>query len=1158
MSSGIGAVHDLFLNGWAAVSRLFVLAGLISVLVSAGRFLGRRRSVALASAGVAPPADHSPAAAWRRGPLPALWWPLALLWVGFLLGTGLRSTLWQLAVGILVATGVGLGVHTVRVAHRRRGDAEVAPATVAALLSVGTFVLFGLMLLVRLVVVPDPTTGVRETVTADSAGEAMNAVLIPASVLVLVIAALPRLGRRAPRLLTRLGNDNRGSHVRHLAAILVVSLLFAAPLLGGGAHLTIAGVATPEYGKILHLCTLASVLATYTVRFRMTRSPDRHHLWYPIGLFTVVALTCVAKQDLGPLIPLFVATVAMFSSMLVLQANRTPEVLGAVGRKKARARRRVALRHARPLRWPLAVLLLVGTGTVFLTDYVSERGAIWADPWVYSWSAHCAPPPDDVTLPPTPEGTIACQLSYASAEASRRSQMSQSLAVIADGGVWGRGLDDTTSGRMPAGSTDFVLTVVWSKLGGLVVLLLAAVMAMLAAALTRIGGELSNARPAAEGGRAFVVGVAALLLSQFVFVLAATVNAVPHSGITVPFLSRGGHSTIALGVGVIAAITAQYVSSARRAEAPRTTLNAGVAPATVGTWWVRPRLPATMWSFAVCLALVAGITVAPYSGLAEDRPFCLTAEPEVSSANCSTDRIAYDRTSIRIVVDGVPQLRRTASSPGWDVLPGATLSLADFGGLLQAGAEVGALDAGLVGVLNGASGTSLGQRMGPSSAVEKEGALQLTVDPRVQAAASRALPAELPLPGGKISEPLAGGVVAIEARTGRVLAAASAPADVTTVDTAKPVTREQFDRFAAEHPFGTRDEAGNIDESAQCREAGDDAVLARCWRWSLTVPGNGNDTVREENRMYVEDDKTVEVPPASVNRALGRQYGLGSTFKVVVAAAFIKYAAGTADSEIAAPNTVRVGDQVIENAGKGACPRSNQGQITLRDALAVSCNTAFVALAMEKLGWDKIRDMARDLGFAVAPAAPGTAWLARTPAGVDSHVPATPDRTGIANNTLGGGDVVGTPLQMATVLGAVANDGTVVQPTFLDAVTDPVSGNRTTVTGERRQVLDQDQAAQLRDALSATTQEGGTADTLQLPRGTQAWVKSGTHVLFAPDEAKPGTFTHQIAWLVGYVDTGEGPVSFAVAVETRDEDAGRGRARALAAQLIADVVEGRR
>src|SRR5262245_50400836 len=131
----MNSVFELFLGGWAAISRLFVLAGLISALVNAGRFVARRRSVALASAGVAPPEDQASSGTWRRGALPALWWPLVLVWTGFLLGTGMRSTLWHLAVGILVMTGLALAVHAVRRAHLRRGDAEVAPAVLAVLLS---------------------------------------------------------------------------------------------------------------------------------------------------------------------------------------------------------------------------------------------------------------------------------------------------------------------------------------------------------------------------------------------------------------------------------------------------------------------------------------------------------------------------------------------------------------------------------------------------------------------------------------------------------------------------------------------------------------------------------------------------------------------------------------------------------------------------------------------------------------------------------------------------------------------------------------------------------------------------------------------------------------------------------------------------------------
>jgi cell division protein FtsI/penicillin-binding protein 2 len=176
-------------------------------------------------------------------------------------------------------------------------------------------------------------------------------------------------------------------------------------------------------------------------------------------------------------------------------------------------------------------------------------------------------------------------------------------------------------------------------------------------------------------------------------------------------------------------------------------------------------------------------------------------------------------------------------------------------------------------------------------------------------------------------------------------------------------------------------------------------------------------------------------------------------------------------------------------------------------------------------------------------------------AGFDSVVPHDLAPTDIGNPVLGGDEVEGTPLQLATVMAAVANDGVAVQPSLVTAVTNANGGARRTITGETRKVLEPAQAEQLRQALSATT-VAGTAVGLTAPADSALWVKTGTHELYGDGEVvPPRQFVLQIAWVVGAVDTGKGRVSFAVAVETHDEKAGAARVRWLAQQAIDKITE---
>jgi cell division protein FtsI/penicillin-binding protein 2 len=489
----------------------------------------------------------------------------------------------------------------------------------------------------------------------------------------------------------------------------------------------------------------------------------------------------------------------------------------------------------------------------------------------------------------------------------------------------------------------------------------------------------------------------------------------------------------------------------------------------------------------------------------------------VDSTACSTDRVAYDRTEVRLVLDGAPRYVRTGSGSTWIPIGTPEVSLADLSALL---------DLGLTHDIDGITGTSLGARLGPPSDTAAAGTVELTVHPGVQRDTARALTKEVDgIP------PLPGGAVVIEARTGHVLAAATTTGDPKADAPTGPVDPNVLRSWTRSHPFAVRDNNGDVDESKPCSESDVD----NCWRVSL-VPAK---------------------PP--VNRALSLWYGLGSTFKVVVATAFLRLPGNTADTLIPAPLTIAAGDHEIKNANGGACPKSVQGMISLADALAVSCNTAFVKLAMN-LEWPAIRQAAVDYGFVVGPTANvrrQPAWVAGTRLGIDSRVPN--DAGGdIGNDALGGGGVVGTPLEMATVMAAVANGGTVHKPIIVEAVTPARGGNRVVTQGESRAVLTPEQAAQLRLALAGTTEPFGTAKSLHAPDGRPLWVKTGTHVKNTGAVAPAGsTPPPEIAWMIGFLETPPGPVAFAVAVETTDEAQGAARARWLAEQIIASIVKAR-
>jgi peptidoglycan glycosyltransferase len=165
------------------------------------------------------------------------------------------------------------------------------------------------------------------------------------------------------------------------------------------------------------------------------------------------------------------------------------------------------------------------------------------------------------------------------------------------------------------------------------------------------------------------------------------------------------------------------------------------------------------------------------------------------------------------------------------------------------------------------------------------------------------------------------------------------------------------------------------------------------------------------------------------NRATGGDMNPpGSVFKLVVTAAALESGKYTPDStfpnpaELTLPGT----DAVVRNSGGGTC--GGGAQVTLADALRLSCNIPFAELGME-LGDDAIREQAEKFGFDSEFEIP----TATEP----STYPRVLDEAQTALTAFGQGDVRATPMQMAMVSAAIANGGIVLNPNLVDEITAP-------------------------------------------------------------------------------------------------------------------------
>jgi cell division protein FtsW len=125
-------------------------------------------------------------------------------------------------------------------------------------------------------------------------------------------------------------------------------------------------------------------------------------------------------------------------------------------------------------------------------------------------------------------------------------QVNRSLEAFANGGLWGRGPGEgTIKYVLPDAHADFVFAVAGEEFGLVVCLV---VVALFAFVVVRGFSRLS------QEGSLFVLLSATGLLIQFglqaVINMASTLHMMPTKGMTLPFLSYGGSSMLALGLGM--------------------------------------------------------------------------------------------------------------------------------------------------------------------------------------------------------------------------------------------------------------------------------------------------------------------------------------------------------------------------------------------------------------------------------------------------------------------------------------------------------------------------------------------------------------------------------------------------------------------------------
>ena len=290
--------------------------------------------------------------------------------------------------------------------------------------------------------------------------------------------------------------------------------------------------------------------------------------------------------------------------------------------------------------------------------------------------------------------------------------------------------------------------------------------------------------------------------------------------------------------------------------------------------------------------------------------------------------------------------------------------------------------------------------------------------------------------------------------------------------------------------------------------------------------------IEAANKAYNALSRNPQRPLS--NRAAREIFPPGSVFKLVTAAAALEDGM-TANTKVAAPDRLRLPGTSTFLPNQGSCGGT---QVTIAQALRVSCNTAFANLGL-KVGQDKLRTQAQKFGFNARHLADLN--------GVASQFPDNLDQAQLALSSIGQFDVAASPLQIAMVSAAIANDGVVMEPYVVSRVQGPdLKALQTTQPKQVGVAVSPGNAEQLQQMMVEVVRNG-TGGNAAIS-GVEVGGKTGT----AQSDPKRKPF----AWFTSFASVDKDPkVAVAVVVEDADiprQDIAGGR---LAAPIARAVME---
>lgn len=327
-------------------------------------------------------------------------------------------------------------------------------------------------------------------------------------------------------------------------------------------------------------------------------------------------------------------------------------------------------------------------------------------------------------------------------------------------------------------------------------------------------------------------------------------------------------------------------------------------------------------------------------------------------------------------------------------------------------------------------------------------------------------------------------------------------------------------------------------------------------------PGEFVGGVSQDYWSFVNDPENYR---PLVNRVIAGAYPPGSVFKTASAAAFMQAGLISPSQTRRCDAAFTVGGTTFRNWNRGV----NEGPMTVVEALLRSCDTYFYDLAYENWrneqrrqdGREYLVEVSNRFGFGVRVGidlpgevtgrVPGRQWReafwlnardtycsqaeAAQPGSLRQELLDDLCRFGgvwrggdAINSSIGQGDVLSTPLQVAVSYQALANDGMLMRPHIAQTILDPNGNVVEELVPERLGTLG------LTDAELAAIKRG-VEETVNSPRGTAFNVFASSPLFSLGVAGKTGTAEVRplvpYAWFAGYAPMDDPEIVVVVNVE---------------------------